>query len=344
MNKHNNFFERYKVTKKLGEGSFGSVFQCINIQTNNIYAIKKITIKKDTTSLKRILREVLLLKYLKHEHLIGMNEACLAYEEQQTSLYFVMELMQMNLRDLIKTKRSFLTNDHIKFYMYQIFLALAYLHYNNIVHRDIKPDNILINSDNVIKIADFGWARHISKDCDLTKMICNIHYRAPEICFRNTIHNDKVDIWSVGCLFYEIITTNVLFTAQKDILLLKSIISKFGNLIEDEITFIEKDEAQNWVRKQGQTKKINPSFYLGDFPDNDAKDLFDKCMEIDPRKRISAFEALNHPYFKEIYDFEEVKDGLIKHSSHIDFKFETDENISGFQLFKRIEEESRNSK
>lgn len=342
MNSQLGFFDKYILTDKLGEGSFGSVFKCIHKESNKEYAIKKVDLKKDPVSLKRILREILLLKYLKHEHLICMRETSLGYQNKKTSLYFVMDLMQMNLRDLIREKRNMITNDHIKFYLYQIFLALSYLHYNDIVHRDIKPDNILINIDNEIKIADFGWARHIIRNSDLTKMIANIHYRAPEICFRNEYHDAKVDIWAVGCIFYEIITADILFKVKKDIDLLKTTLVKFGTLTEDELTFIEKEDAKKWVIKQGAKEKIKPSTYLGDLMCPLGKDLFDKCMEIDPRKRITSTDALQHPYFEEIFDAEEANTGMIKHSAEINFGFEFDENITGLQLFQRIEQETKN--
>ena len=210
------------------------------------------------------------------------------------------------------------------------------MHLNNIVHRDIKPDNILLNRDNVVKIADFGWARQIAGHGDLTKVISNIHYRAPEISFRNQAHDSKVDIWAVGCLFYELLEGKILFSEMKDIELLKKIMNTFGSLSGEETYFIEREDARSWVLKQPYVPKRAPSSYLSGYGDAKGKDLLDRCLAIDPNLRIDAFMALRHPYFAEIYDESEVQTGMVQHANQINFEFEKQGEVSPQELMKRI--------
>lgn len=340
MINHSGFFEKYHEEEAIGKGSFGEVFRAVNKHTGEQVAVKKIPIPSDARSLKRLLREILLLKYLKYEHLVKMIDAYFIFtKDSNRFIYFVFELMHTNMNTLMTTSTGNLTPDHIKFFLYQIFLGLAYLHLNNIVHRDIKPDNILLNRDNVVKIADFGWARQIAGHGDLTKVISNIHYRAPEISFRNQAHDHKVDIWAIGCLFYEILEGRILFSETKDIELLQKVMQTFGSLTIEEIYFIEREDARKWVGKQPFSPKRKPSSYLVNYIDSKGKDLLDRCLCIDPNLRIDAFKALKHPYFAEIYDESEVHLGMIQHATKINFDFENQTNISPQELIKRILQE-----
>lgn len=333
------FNSKYTIVEKIGQGSFGAVYKCIHKKSGIVAAAKKIEMTGDTIFFKRLLREVLLLKYLNYEHIIQLLDCFLGYDKRGPHIYFVTELMQINLRDLIVSNDEPFTHDHVKFYLYQIFLALTYLHLNNIVHRDIKPDNILVNTNNDIRVVDFGWARHINSTYELTKVIANIHYRAPEVCLRNQIHDSKVDIWAVGCLFYEMLTKNFLFIDKQDTDLLTSMFKKFGTLTPDEMNFIENSNARAWVEKHGFIEKKRPSDYLQNFNDPLGKDLFDQCMQINPHQRIGALEALQHPYFKDIFDPKEMQKGMLNHSNVIDFSFEADPNLTKEQLFMRINKE-----
>lgn len=335
----NTFHSRYKVGQKIGSGTFGAVYECRNNINGKQGALKKVYIINEIQFLKRLLREIILLKYLKYEHLIQLKDGYMGYDKTGPYIIFVTERMHMNLGDLIYSSKVVFTKEHIKYHLYQIFLALAYLHINKILHRDIKPDNILVNANNDIRVADFGWARHLSSEQKLTKIIYNIHYRAPEICLRNTTHNSKVDIWAVGCLFYEMIMKQILFPELSDLKILSLIFHKFGTLNPNEISFIEREDARNWVSKLPHIQKKRPSDYLDSFDDEDGRDLLDQCLRVDPEHRISAFDALMHPYFKNINDQTEMMKGMQNHSDKIDFSFENNPNLEPAEIMGRINQE-----
>lgn len=344
MQSQSTFHSKYTIGNKIGQGSFGAVYECKHNETQQLGALKRMDVPQSITSLKRLLREVLLLKYLRYEHLICLKDCYLCYDKRGTYILFVTELMHMNLRNLISLSNQTMTGDRVKFFLYQIFLALAYLHLNDIVHRDIKPDNILVNKDNIIKVGDFGWARQIISSKDLTKVIANIHYRAPEVCLRNQVHDSKVDIWAVGCLFFEMVQGNILFIQKTDLPLMTAIFEKFGSLSAEEVSFVERKDARAWILKHNYSKKTRPSQYLSNFSDPNGKDLFDQCLQINPNHRIGAVQALNHPYFEDIFDPEEVAQGMINHANQIDFSFENNQNLTKGQLIMRINQEIKGIK
>lgn len=340
----------YKLHSKIGSGAFGIVLKAIDTETNKFVALKKIQIQNNPYSKKQILREILLLKGLQNEQLISLNDVLINNENRTNYIIFIMEFIPFNLRTFMKKNYNLMTNERIKLFMYKIFLGLAYLHHNDIIHRDLKPDNILVNIENEIKIADFGWARKLAQsDESFTKEICNIHYRAPEICLKTDNQGPSVDIWAAGCIFYELIDGNgVLFQQTNNVDLLRCIFNAFGSPNEQDLEFVShksKVEIINFTIKEGIAQKNYPSNYLkNENIEIKAKDLFNKCLEFNPRRRITALQALKHPYFEGLYSESQVQKEMIKHSSKIDFSFEQIDNIDDLTLLQRINEESKSFK
>lgn len=341
MNKDTIFHNKYQYKCKLGEGAFGIVVKVMNIQTKEYLALKLILVPKQADHLRRILREILLLRYLNHEHLILLKDIFLMYQNDQIYIGFVTDLMKMNMRTMMKTYWETISDQHIKFFMYQLFLGLDYLHFNDILHRDLKPDNILVNNLNHLQIADFGWARVIpTNQNNYTKMFANIHYRAPEICIETDQIGPPVDIWAVGCIFFEILEKRTLFQSKFSAELIQEIVQTFGLPSDPDLNFIKNPNKLQWVKNLGNYPKQTPSVYLKLQLDNYGKDLLNRCLHFDPRKRITTREALSHPYFEELYESNEVNSALRNDAAKIDFSFETSEfaNDKVYLLQKIVQE------
>jgi mitogen-activated protein kinase 1/3 len=317
------FHGKYETKEKLGEGAFGAVFKVLNRETQQLQALKIIQVPKQAIYFLRTLREILLLRYLRHEHLILLEDAFMIYVENNIYVGFVTKLMKMNMRKLVEDYYLTMSCEHIKFFMYQLFLGLDYLHYNGILHRDLKPDNILVNNLNYLQIADFGWARVIPRNQeDFTKEFANIYYRAPEICLMVDEMGPPVDIWAVGCVFFEILEKRTLFSSHQNGHLVKEIIQKFGSPSNEEIKFVTNPKMRDYINNIGNFEKRNPSDYLTTQLDSAGRDLLNQCLHFDPNKRISTSEALKHPYFSELYEANEVNAALNMDAANIDFTFE----------------------
>lgn len=226
--------------------------------------------------------------------------------------------------------------------MYQIFQGLAYLHLNNLVHRDLKPDNILLNEKNEIKITDFGWSRKIeSKKDPTTKWIANILYRAPEVCLEVDSHDWRVDIWAMGCIFYEILEKQLFVDADSNEGCLREIIAKIGTPTPEELNFTTDIRAYNWVYNQDPFPKQAPSTRLKSELCPAGRDLLDNCLCFDPRRRISALQALQHPYFKEIHNHSDFLKTMIFHAREDLFDFERNAKLDQKWFLNQIIEEIR---
>jgi len=135
--------------------------------------------------------------------------------------------MDVDLNTLIRKTKDELTDDHIQYIMYQIFRSMKFLHSGGVIHRDIKPSNILANESCDIRICDFGFARDNGAEqmnAELTEYVVTRFYRAPEVMLSSQKYTTAVDIWSVGCSFYELITGKPLFHAKNYLDLVKMMV------------------------------------------------------------------------------------------------------------------------
>lgn len=324
--------KRFKLVKKLGKGSYGSVFECIDLKTKKKCAIKKIDDIETTSDIRRVIREVMILKSFNHDNLLSAVSFHLEAHGKILHVYLITEIMDFDLFKVIRRGRDELSNQHIQYIMYQIFLAMYVLHHNNIVHRDIKPNNILLNDNCDLKICDFGFAREVENDpsLDITEYVVTRFYRAPEIMLNSKKYGTEVDIWSVGCTFFELLDCKILFGGTKNyIQLLNKIINLLGTPKDKDLEFIENENAKLWIKKQKVSGSSSPSAKLSvKGIDPQAKDLLDKCLVFDPRKRITAEGALRHPYFQELF----AESDLNCMKLEFDFEFEKDQNLTIEQL------------
>ncbi|XP_055497109.1 MAPK/MAK/MRK overlapping kinase-like isoform X11 [Leucoraja erinacea] len=192
----------YRLVAKIGEGTFSEVWKAQSLKNGTFYACKKM--KQYIESLEEVnnIREIQAMRRLSlHPNILQLHDV--AFDKKSGSLALICELMDMNIYELIRGRRHPLSENKIKSYMYQLCKSLDYMHRNGIFHRDVKPENILIKQ-NLLKLADFGSCRSIFSKQPYTEYISTRWYRAPECLLTDGFYGFKMDIWSTGCVFYEI--------------------------------------------------------------------------------------------------------------------------------------------
>lgn len=328
--KKNGEFEiesHYDIIEVVGRGAYGVVVAAKDGKTNKMVAIKKIQKAfEHKIFAKRTLRELKILRLLKHDNILNLMSLMLPKSREDfNDIYMVSELVEGDLYSIIKSPQT-LEEDHIKFIIYQILRGLKYQHSANVLHRDLKPRNILISSKCEVKICDYGLARLLlyneaHKTDNMTDYVATRWYRAPELLLANESYDAKIDVWSVGCILAEMYLRKpfLMGTDWKNQLYL--IVNLLGTPEDEDLDFIENEKAkiflQNYPYKEGDR-------FDGTFSDIKADDkgldLLKKMLIFDPRKRISVQDALKHPYLEELYcpEDEPIREPI----KSIEFEFE----------------------
>nr|ARR97155.1 p38 mitogen-activated protein kinase [Haliotis discus discus] len=294
---------KYKKLNPIGTGAYGQVCSATDTTTNKQVAIKKLARPFQTeTHAKRAYREIRMLRHFHHENIICLQDL---FTPDQTydrfgDVYLVLPYMDTDLHEILKLQA--LSNDHIQFMLYQILRGLKYIHSAGIIHRDLKPNNIGVNQNSDIKILDFGLARSSAEE--MTGYVVCRWYRAPEIMLNWMHYNQKVDIWSVGCILAEMITRRPLFKGSDHIDQLNRILQLTGTPNEEFIAKMVSGDARRFIRSQPKSKRKNFSEYFHN-ADPHAVDLLEKTLDLDPDSRISIEQALAHPYLRQFYDPED---------------------------------------
>ncbi|KAF3794803.1 Mitogen-activated protein kinase 3 [Nymphaea thermarum] len=293
---------KYIPIKPIGRGAYGIVCSSINRETNEKVAIKKIHNAFDNrVDALRTLRELMLLRHLRHENVIALKDIMLPTNRSNfRDVYLVYELMDTDLHQIIKSSQA-LSNDHCQYFLFQLLRGLKYLHSANILHRDLKPGNLLVNANCDLKICDFGLARTSSgKGEFMTEYVVTRWYRAPELlCCDN--YGPSIDVWSVGCIFAELLGRKPIFPGKECLDQLKLIINVLGSMEECNFDFIDNPRARKYL-KSLPFSPGTPLARLYPHANPLAIDLLQRMLVFDPSKRISVADALQHPYMAPLYD------------------------------------------
>ncbi|CAA91771.1 Mitogen-activated protein kinase sty1 [Schizosaccharomyces pombe] len=286
---------RYSDLQPIGMGAFGLVCSAKDQLTGMNVAVKKIMKPFSTPVLaKRTYRELKLLKHLRHENIISLSDIFISPFED---IYFVTELLGTDLHRLLTSRP--LETQFIQYFLYQILRGLKFVHSAGVIHRDLKPSNILINENCDLKICDFGLAR--IQDPQMTGYVSTRYYRAPEIMLTWQKYNVEVDIWSAGCIFAEMIEGKPLFPGRDHVNQFSIITELLGTPPMEVIETICSKNTLRFVQSLPQKEKV-PFAEKFKNADPDAIDLLEKMLVFDPRKRISAADALAHNYLAPYHD------------------------------------------
>ncbi|KAF0458943.1 MAP kinase [Gigaspora margarita] len=241
-------------------------------------------------------------------------------------IYLFQELMEADLHQIIRSEQP-LTDAHFQYFVYQICRGLKYIHSANVLHRDLKPGNLLVNADCELKICDFGLARGFSDSPDhnagfMTEYVATRWYRAPEIMLSFQNYTKAIDMWSVGCIFAEMLGGKPLFKGRDYVDQLNQILGILGTPDEETLRRVGSDRAQVYIRSLPKMPKI-PFSQLYPKANLLALDLLEKLLKFDPAARITVEQALAHPYLAAYHD-EEDEPG---HDEIFDFSFESVDSI-----------------
>jgi len=235
-------------------------------------------------------------------------------------VYFITDLMETDLHKVIYSKQA-LSIDHVQYFLYQMLCALKYIHSTSVLHRDLKPSNVLLNSNCDLKICDFGLSRGMDEgraasanDNNLTEYVVTRWYRAPEIMLSCQEYSKAIDVWSLGCIFGEMLLRKPLFPGSDYIHQLRLITSFVGTpKSAQDIWFVTNDKARKFML--GLPRQL-PANLTKKFPsaDENAIDLVRRMLILDPNERLTVDEALSHPFLESVRDpaFETVAKGEVE--------------------------------
>ncbi|KAL6279086.1 hypothetical protein ACE6H2_015967 [Prunus campanulata] len=296
--------DAFEKLEKVGEGTYGKVYRAREKATGKIVALKKTRLHEDEEGVPpTTLREVSILRMLSRDpHIVRLMDVKQGQnKEGKTVLYLVFEYMDTDVKKYIRTFRQsgeYIPSPIVKSLMYQLCKGVAFCHGHGILHRDLKPHNLLMDRKTMmLKIADLGLARAFTVPLrKYTHEILTLWYRAPEVLLGATHYSTAVDIWSVGCIFAELVTKQALFPGDSELQQLLHIFRLLGTPNEEVWPGVSK--LMNWH----EYPQWSPQSLSKAVPNLDVMglDLLLQMLQYEPAKRISAKKAMEHPYFDDL--------------------------------------------
>ena len=312
--------ERYEVKKGVGQGAYGLICAAKDTKTGDQVAIKKITNAfEDAVDCKRILREIRLLQHFSHENVLNLRDIMMpppGKAEDWKDIYLVTELLDTDLHYIIHSKQA-LSDDHIQYFVYQILRGLKAVHSAKVLHRDLKPGNLLVNKNCDLKICDFGLARGVDSGSQaLTEYVVTRWYRAPELLVENETYGPEIDIWSVGCILAEFLGRKAIFPGRDYLQQLRLIVECLGAPSASDLSMINNPQAVEYIKALPKRPAVS---FAKLYPNANAAavSLLEKMLVFDPRKRITAADALKHEYLTALHNVNDEPD-----AAPFDFAFE----------------------
>ncbi|ORX59922.1 kinase-like protein [Piromyces finnis] len=318
--------DKYKVQGFINSGTYGEVYKAHSLKTNKEFAIKVFKLDKggdysSSAFSQSACREITITREINHENIVHLEEVIIEPKERKIAIVFdysEYDLLQiLHSHGLAHPNRIPMHEFIMKSILYQLLNGLAYLHANWILHRDLKPANILIMKDGTVKIGDLGLARFFQEPIQPLingdKVVVTIWYRAPELLLGAKHYTKAVDMWAIGCIFAELIITKPLFKGEEAKMENKKQIPFQRDQLKKIFEILGVPTKQQWndidhlpesknLKGFGDYKNTFESYMKQNAPTWNSKsgfDLLTRMLIYDPKRRITAEEALDHPYFKE---------------------------------------------
>lgn len=291
------FVGEFEKLNRIGEGTYGVVYRAKDTKTNEIVALKKMRMEKEKDGMPISgLREIMLLQVCNHLNIVCLKEVVVG--RSLDSIFLVMEYCEQDLASLLDNMTTPFQESHVKCIMLQVFKGLAYLHAKEIVHRDVKVSNLLLNNMGTLKIADFGLARELGYPMSpMTPQVVTLWYRAPELLLQDKTQTTAVDMWAGGCILGELLLHKPLLPGKSEIEQINLIIDLLGTPNEAIWPkFNELPALKSFSLKEQPYNNIKPRF-----PQLSAagQRLLNFLFMYDPKRRATAEECLQSNYFKE---------------------------------------------
>ncbi|CAG0892951.1 unnamed protein product [Darwinula stevensoni] len=286
--------DKYDKLGVIGEGSYGIVLKCRHRDTGQLVAIKKFLDSEEDKLVRKIaLREIKMLKRLEHENLVNVLEVF----RRRKRLHLVLEYVDHTILEELENQPHGIPPNSVREYSWQILRALAYCHAQRVIHRDVKPENVLVSKSGVLKLCDFGFARLFPKPGEsCTEYVATRWYRGPELLVGDTKYGPEVDVWAVGCLFAEMTTGEPLFPGESDIDQLFLIVQALGRVCERHQDLLRGNPAFLGLKmrpgaKDSSLESLLPGMEVTSFR------FLKACLTMDPSARPLCDALVHHAYF-----------------------------------------------
>ena len=296
--------DHFQIIESIGDGTYGCVQKCRDLKTNEIVALKRIKIiRADEGFPHNTIREVKLLRQLRHDNIVLLKGVI--HVKTERSIYLVFEYCDYDLHALLYMPGlGALNNQLLHSLMRQLMTVLFFLQVRRVVHRDLKPANMFITKNNILKLGDFGLSRELTSNSRYSDNVITLWYRPPELFLGCHNYGPEVDMWSAGCIFYEMITKHPLFVASEnnDTKQMQAIMNICGTPDDKDWPEWKNYEKSSIFKPSVATKKPNrlKEHLYRTIPkeSHGIIDLLLRMLQMNPRRRITAENAMNHPYFR----------------------------------------------
>jgi len=287
--------ETYKKLEKLGEGTYATVYKGISHVNAKLVALKEIRLEHEEGAPCTAIREVSLLKGLKHANIVTLHDIIHTRE----TLTLVFEFLDRDLKQYMDDCNGVIEMDNVKMFLFQLLRGLRYCHSKKVLHRDLKPQNLLINGIGELKLADFGLARAKSVPIKTySNEVVTLWYRPPDVLLGSVEYSTPIDMWGVGCIFSEMVSGRPIFpgsTNEEQTVLIWQILGTPTEAVWEGVSRLPEYRPEEWPECEAQDLAIQMPRL-----NRVGLELCDRMLQYDPKRRFSATQAMAHLYFESL--------------------------------------------